>query len=78
MKETSWYDCGEAYVDTVLSALKAYYTDHINDLDNARVRLIKIMKEYSPMDLISYADRNYSEHGYGRYAKLSNALRELS
>lgn len=76
MKETSWYDCGEAYVDNVLSALKAFYTDNISDLDNARKKLIKIMKEYSPMDLILYANKKYPE--YGRYARLSSTLRELS
>ena len=76
MKETPWYDCGEAYMDSILSSLKAYYTDNLHDLDKAKSKLIKIMNMYSPMGLISYANETYSD--YGRYARVTMALRELA
>ena len=78
MKETNWFNCGEAYADTVLNALKTYYIDNISDLDKAKANLIKAMTEYSPMDVIAYGDEKYSRHGYGRYTKASNALKDLA
>ena len=75
MKQSNWYDCGEAYMDVILSALKTFYFDNLDDLDKARTKIIKIMSNYSPMDLISYANANYT--GYGRYSSLSNTLKDF-
>ena len=78
MKGTGWYDCNDSYSDTVLNALKTYYGNNINNLDKAKAKLTKLMTEYSPMDVIAYGDEKYSRHGYGRYVKASNALKDLA
>ena len=76
MKQTNWYDCGEAYMDVILAALKTFYFDNLNDLDKARAKIIKIMNSYSPTELISHANANYI--GYGRYSSLTNIIKDLS
>lgn len=76
IKGTPWYDCGDAYVDCILQAIKNYYIDNLSDLDKAKAKLINVMNTYSPMAVMSYANEVYAE--YGRYSRTTMALRELA
>ena len=71
-----WCDCEQAYKADMMDVLKTYYLDNVNDIDVATAKLAKVMEMYSPAKLQAYARKHYSD--YGRFAGLSNALRDLA
>lgn len=78
IKSTNWYECKDAYTDTMLAALKSYYSTNTKNIDEAKAKLIKLMTTYSPMDVLAYGNEKYSRHGYGRYARMANAIKDLA
>ena len=69
ISKSNWAECSEAYGSDFLSVFFTYYSNNINDLDNAKIRAIKAMSEVSPTEFISKAMYRYNT--YKRVAALT-------
>ena len=74
--KSKWCSSAEGYKAKIVEALKTYYVDNVNNLDIATVKILKVMEEYSPIEVQIYARKQYSD--YKGYAGLLNAIRELT
>lgn len=60
--KSNWSECPEAYGSDFLKMFSCYYTNNINDLENAKQRAVKAMCDVSPTEFISKAMYKYSAY----------------
>lgn len=70
---TNWADCSDSYCDYIFSALKGYYLDNSDDLNEREI--MKVMNSITPTDLITKAKYEYPE--YGIYVAIGLCLRDM-
>lgn len=58
---TNWADCSDSYSDYIISMLKNYYVDNVDNLNEDK--LMKVMNSITPSELIVKAKYEYSEYG---------------
>ena len=69
ISKSNWVDCPETYGSDFLRMFSNYYTNNVNDLENAKARAIKGMCEVSPSEFATKALYRYST--YKRVAALA-------
>lgn len=67
---SNWEYCTDAYEKDILMLFKTYYTENIEDLDNARERLIAIMNAITPREFVANAITTFINHSKNSALKL--------
>lgn len=60
--KSDWAECPESYGSDLLTVFSVYYSNNINDLENAKSRAIKGMCEISPTEFVAKAMYRYNTY----------------
>ena len=62
ISKSNWAECTESYGSDFLNMFATYYSNNINDLENAKQRAIKAMCDVSPSEFYIKALNRYSSY----------------